>query len=137
MKITLNDLIIGAKTIYGEARGETAEGRVAVGCVIRNRYNLRWRRAKTVADVCLAPSQFSCWNESDPNRRILTEETFDCLEPTFFSCLESMRYVLLHKDFDITNGATHYHARQIMPFWAKGVTPCYKVGNHWFYNNIK
>ena len=136
-KVTLKDLITGAKTVYGEARGESAEGRIAVACVIRNRWLRRFRRARTVAEVCLAPWQFSCWNEQDPNRKILVDENFDCLEPVFFGCLESMRYVLLHHSFDPTKGALHYHARQVKPNWSSGKTPSYTVGNHLFYNNIK
>lgn len=136
-KVTLNDLIVGAKTVYGEARGESAEGRVAVACVIRNRFKRKWRRAGSVAEVCLAPWQFSCWNRDDPNSRILVEETFDCLGTDFYGCLDSMRYVLIHDGFDPTNGATHYHHRSIRPNWSVGKEPCYKVGNHWFYNNIQ
>lgn len=136
-KITIDDLITGAETVYGEARGESAEGRVAVACVIRNRWLKGFRRAHTVTEVCLAPKQFSCWNESDPNRKILDNEDYGCLEPVFFGCLESMRYVLLHPSFDPTKGSLHYHAKQVKPNWSEGKTPVYVVGNHMFYNNIK
>ena len=66
------DFEIMAKTIYGEARGETREGQIAVACVIFNRFRSgKWFSAKTLAGVCLKPLQFSCWNKSDPNSQIL------------------------------------------------------------------
>jgi hypothetical protein len=64
----LSDIEILALTIYGEARGESIAGQVAVGCVIRNR-----TIKDNYRDICLAPKQFSCWNLDDPNRALLDE----------------------------------------------------------------
>jgi len=55
-----------AKTIYGEARGESIETMLAVGWVIRNRLHTK-RYGDTYKDVVLQPKQFSCWNKNDPN----------------------------------------------------------------------
>jgi N-acetylmuramoyl-L-alanine amidase len=136
MAHNLNDLIVLAKTIYGEARGENSLGKYAVACVIYN----RWKRAKgkkTIAGICLAKYQFSCWNISDPNCKILTEETFDPFDVVFTSCLQEATFVLRDgKHKDPTVGALHYHTKQIMPKWATGKEPCYAIGNHLFYNNI-
>lgn len=52
-------------TVYGEARGEPIEGQIAVANVIKNR---AYASQKTYKDICLAPRQFSCWNQDDPNR---------------------------------------------------------------------
>src|SRR5262245_17380118 len=61
-------VLIVAATVYGEARGEPVEGQIAVAQVI----NLRSaKRDITFQQVCLAPKQFSCWNEGDPNRAVL------------------------------------------------------------------
>ncbi len=38
--ITPDDLITAARTVYGEARGESWEGKLAVACVIVNRLRL-------------------------------------------------------------------------------------------------
>jgi len=62
-----------ARTIYGEARGETVRGKEAVACVIMNRVRRAQERGgywwgASVEKVCLKPWQFSCWNEHDPNR---------------------------------------------------------------------
>lgn len=68
---TLNtNLLHLAKTIYGEARGESVETMLAVGWVIRNRLQLR-RYGKTYKDVVLQPKQFSCWNKDDPNYGVI------------------------------------------------------------------
>ena len=55
-----------AKTVWGEARGEDKEGRIAVASVILNRKNKQGWMGKTIIDVCLKKWQFSCWNENDP-----------------------------------------------------------------------
>lgn len=51
-------------TLYGEGRGEPVEGRIAIGCVIRNRAAARYC-GTTIAEVCLWPRQFSCWRATD------------------------------------------------------------------------
>lgn len=62
---------IVALTILGEARGEGIAGQVAVACVIRNRFHHSPGKYNTMADVCLENRQFSCWNDSDPNKLFL------------------------------------------------------------------
>ena len=57
-----------ARTIWGEARGEDEQGKIAVGHVIKNRRDKQTWMGKTIKDVCLKKWQFSCWNENDPNR---------------------------------------------------------------------
>ena len=136
MKYNLTDLINGAKTCYGEARGESRDGIVAVACVLRNRLRKGFRGAKSLSEVCLNRAQFSCWNPGDPNQLILTKELFDPLDTPFWNCLDSMRYVMLHDEFDTVKGATHYCTKNITPFWAVGKEPCCEIGNHKFYTNI-
>ena len=54
----LSDREVLASTLWAEARSEAVVGRIAVGCVIRNRMS---RRKQTAKQVCLAKIQFSCW----------------------------------------------------------------------------
>ena len=56
-----------ALTIYGEARGESREGKIAVGSVILERVEHREWDGKTLHEVCLMPYQFSCYLPGDPN----------------------------------------------------------------------
>jgi len=70
MTFTLEDLIIAAKTLWGEARGDSVEGRLAVAHVFMNRWRStggQWAKDDTLAKTCLRPWQFSAWNSNDPN----------------------------------------------------------------------
>lgn len=58
---------IMALTIYGEARGESDAGKIAVGSVILERVDHRTWDGRTVQEVCLRKWQFSCFLENDPN----------------------------------------------------------------------
>ena len=49
-----------AQTLLGEARGEGKEGIYAVGCVIKQRMNLK-SFPNTATGVCLQRSQFEYW----------------------------------------------------------------------------
>lgn len=74
-----------ALTLYGEARGEPAEGKRAVAWVVRNRRDAAkaWREKRhtnhplygdgSVAGVVLRRWQFSCWNSKDSNLPKLLE----------------------------------------------------------------
>lgn len=57
---TWPEMLLYVGTVLLEAEGEPDEGKVAVAWVIRNRMDAE---AKTVAGVCLAPMQFSAWND--------------------------------------------------------------------------
>ncbi len=129
-----------ARTLYGEARGELVRGKEAVAAVVMNRV----RRAKerggywwgsTPQEVCLRPWQFSCWNESDPNRARIVAVTRD--NRNFQSCLRIARRALAGTLKDPTVGATHYHEKSVMPPWAKDRKPSAEIGNHRFYNNVE
>ena len=127
------DIDILSKTIFGEARGESKEGQRAIGLVVLNRYRSnKWFSGTTIADTCLKYKQFSCWNRDDPNYKKLLEVSGDKI--TSFITLATD--LVNGKCADITNGATHYHTKQIMPKWAKGKLPCAEIGNHIFYKNI-
>jgi len=93
------DFEIMAKTIYGEARGESRQGQKAVACVIFNRFRSgKWFAAKTLAGVCLKPLQFSCWNKSDPNSQILA----------------NLPYSAYSRYFDVIKEATSRAAQRII-----------------------
>lgn len=84
-----------ARTLYGEARGEDKQGRIAVACVVLNRVKKQkmcgWRivagqKVPTIDATCLKKWQFSCWNENDPNRKIITDISLD--NKRFAECYE-------------------------------------------------
>lgn len=145
MNNNLNDIETLARTLYGEARGESRLGKIAVACVVMNRVRRHkmcgWRdiggyKVATVAATCLRPYQFSCWNKDDPNRKKIIKVTTS--DPVFAECYEIAQGVCDEVIGDIVNGATHYYNPKAcaQPNWAKGKTPCAHIGNHLFFNNI-
>jgi len=130
----MSNLDIAARTIYGEARGESPEGRAAVAWVLMNRLN-KGRWGNNLSDVALARKQFSTWNEGDPNReKIVNLSTSD---EGYNDSYNIMADVAEGRIPDITKGATHYHAKGKKPYWAVGQKPSAIIGNHVFYNNIR
>jgi spore germination cell wall hydrolase CwlJ-like protein len=129
-------LDVMARTIYGEARGESWEGMLAVGWVIKNRAQQGGWWGATVPEVCRKPRQFSCWNASDPNRAACTRVTAH--DSTLFrSVLAAAACVLSGLCADNTGGATHYYATsREPPIWARGRTPTVTIGKHSFFRDI-
>lgn len=123
-----------ARTLYGEARGEGVQGMQAVANVIANRVKKGGWWGATFADVCLKPSQFSCWLKSDPNYAKLL--AVDISNPSFKQATDIATLAVAGRLADLTNGATHYHTKQIKPKWADSSKIVANVGNHIFYRGI-
>lgn len=133
------DLEILAKTLYGEAEAHDEGDALAIAHVIMNRVALpNW--PSSIAEVCLQPYQFSCWNVDNPRRGEIaglkrgTNDWYNRL-------IEIARSVINGETTDPTGRATHYYASYIKePRWAKGHTPSYvETGgqySHRFYNDI-
>lgn len=128
-------------TIIGEARGEPVEGQVAVGCVIRNRVTAR---SRSYSEICLAPKQFSCWNENDPNRPYL-DELVDKLTVGEYFADSSLRQCMfiaigIHDGVikDNTYGAQYYMTTELFmnhrPEWAKRAKNIVVKGHQTFFN---
>jgi spore germination cell wall hydrolase CwlJ-like protein len=135
-KITMDrDIEIMAKTMYGEARGDYARGKggivslIAVGNVIMNRAN---ESGKSITEVCLKPRQFSCWNEDDPNRKVIENVTFT--DKIYRICFITAAKIIFEEILDITHGANHYYSCHMKrpPHWAEDKTPISKIGSHIF-----
>ncbi len=123
-----------ARTIWGEARGESTDGKKAVASVILNRLKKPDRFGSTIEGVCQKPFQFSCWNDNDPNLPKL--KVVDSSEAHFAECLSIAKEAVEGSLIDSTLGADHYHTTGVSPAWAQGKTSCKKIGDHLFYNNI-
>jgi N-acetylmuramoyl-L-alanine amidase len=126
------DIDILARTIYGEARSESMEGKIAVAHVVLNRLKAgKWFSGKTIAETCLLKSQFSCWLQGDPNRKIIDDVTMD--DPHF----QDSMYVAIGciRGFlkDNTRGSSHYHTDTIKPFWTEDQIPVAHIGKHLFF----
>ena len=127
-----SDVLILARTIYGEVRGEDDEAKIAVANVVMNRVrNPKWW-GKTVKEVCLVRKQFSCFNFGDPNFAELVNITIkNKVFQVCFGIAYSVMKGLLH---DNTNGATHYHNKDIDTVWDDKMSIALKLGNLLFYS---
>lgn len=126
--MTLEDLLIAARTVYGEARGEPFEGQRAVAHVILNRA----KEEGGIARACLRAWQFSCWNPDDANFQLIQKVALD--DKRFCLALRAVLEAFVEPDF--TQGARHYHTRQVQPSWSRGRTPDLMIGNHLFFRGI-
>jgi N-acetylmuramoyl-L-alanine amidase len=136
---------IVALTIYGEGRGEPIEGQIAIGCIIRNRVH-EATISKGYKDICLAPLQFSCWNENDPNRKLLESivtkmqggflSTDNTTDPVLRQCIYVSKGIV---DWDIMSNigsSTNYMTKQLYnanpPVWARELKVSSTIGKHVF-----
>jgi len=117
------DYAIVASTLILEAGGEYAEGAMeAVNEVIHNR---SIKRSITPTEVCLQPWQFSCWNNGNTEGLIIKAQS----HPRYEKALK----IVKGERTNLTNGADHYHADYVNPYWAESMTITIKIGQHIFY----
>jgi len=129
-----------ARTLWGEARGESLAGQIAVARTIRNRVNdgnaKSWWGEGYVG-VCQKPYQFSCWNKNDANFAYLSgvKQIPFC---EFAQAQIAAEEVMAGKVPDPTGGATHYYATTMPkpPVWVKGAKQTLKLGHHIFFKDV-
>jgi len=126
------DDVVLAMCLYGEARGESALGKLAVAWVVKNR---AVKNGTTFKQECLRPAQFSSFNLIDVNRaRLLLAYKND---PSSWARCETI-VELLPYTTDPTHGADHYYAfDSVTPAWGRG-NPAWlettEIGAHVFGN---
>ena len=128
------DRLVMIRTVIGEARGEPAAGKAAVAWVIRNRF-YSGRFGLTIAGVCMARKQFSCWNDSDANRQVCAN--YDENTDVYRQIAAIVEDVLSNEGVDPTANSTHYHVRNTPAYWAQEHEPIIEIGAHAFYNDIR
>jgi N-acetylmuramoyl-L-alanine amidase len=136
LRVPEDHLFVMARTIYGEARGETFDGQVAVAWVIRNRSTRPSRFGVGIKGVCLKPAQFSCWFDS---QKTLIEDA-DFRMPGFARAF-GIACLVTSGDIPSPVGeADHYFTvtapRKDMrwpPVWAGAMDHIATVGAHTFY----
>lgn len=140
MTETEKDRDILARTLWGEARGESLAGQIAVAWTIRNRVNDGKARSwwgEGYGGVCQKPYQFSCWNRGDPNFAYLSgakQIPFRELAQAQIAAAQ----VIAGKVPDPTGGATHYFATTMLkpPGWVKGAKETLRLGRHIFFKDV-
>lgn len=151
---TYSDVDTLARTIFGEARGESYKGKTAVAWVVKNRAAaaVAWLKVHTdkerhplfgngsLVAACRAPFQFSCWNPNDPNYKLIEYKEIRTMWPMagYKDCLAAALAVITGREPDPTKGSLHYFDGRIAtPNWAEGLEPVAVIGTHKFYNNVK
>lgn len=150
----MSEIDTGARTVYGEARGEPLIGKIGVAHVIMNRVVTDlWNDRKGdwwgegVEQVCKKTGQFDCWKTTDKNFWIIGKVDFS--DRDFAECHAIFTLVwlarngraYLPRDFtnDPTFGSCHYKRRDIP--WPKDWGPVrastVELGNHSFYAGLE
>lgn len=134
------DRDILARTLWGEARGETLAGMIAVAWTIRNRVNDGKTKSwwgEGYAGVCQAPYRFSCWNKNDPNYPFLSGAKPIPIGEMAKAVMAATA-VIDGAQPDPTGGATHYYATTMPkpPKWVMGAKQTLKLGHHIFFKDV-
>ena len=127
-----------AMNLYHETRGETLAGNIAVGYVTMNRV-ADPRYPDTVCGV-VHQAKYHGWDLVNPiKNRCQFSWYCDGLSDNpqdGKAMLESVliaQHIIAGTVTDISEGATHYHATYVNPYWADDMTVVLEVGQHIFY----
>jgi spore germination cell wall hydrolase CwlJ-like protein len=130
----LDDITLIALTVWGEARGESYVGMLAVAWVICNRMD---QYGETVSGVVLKAYQFSFWNTEDPSRPTISEIDFD--NSPWLDCYKAASAAYFELSADPTAGATMYlNPAAASPDWDYSkLKKTATIGNHVFYEELQ
>lgn len=127
-----------AMNLYHETRGETLAGNIAVGYVTMNRV-ADPRYPDTVCGV-VHQAKYHGWDLVNPiKNRCQFSWYCDGLSDNpqdGKAMLESVliaQHIIAGTVTDISEGATHYHAKYVNPYWSGDMTVVLEVGQHIFY----
>lgn len=135
-----NEVRLLAATTFGEARSEGEHGMRAVAHVMVNRIGPRF--GEDLSTVILSPKQFSVWNRSDPNRRLVVNLARDPARYNGGAVTEwetaqrIAREVLAGQSIDPTGGALFYHTQAVRPRWSRQGEGRQVIGAHVFYADV-
>lgn len=131
VKLSAYDKAVLVKTAWGETRGESSLGRMAVVHVILNRIyteNREFKSYKSIAQVCLKKYQFSCWLDKITMRHIKVDDTFKDVKADVEAAIKAYEHGI-----DYSNGALYYFSDIIdAPKWASSYNQVNKIGLHNF-----
>jgi spore germination cell wall hydrolase CwlJ-like protein len=126
----LEELALLTTLIVGEAESEPMLGKIAIGCVVRNRLtDDRW--PDTWHDVILEEGAFDCF-AADAIRPLVTTNCWNQI--AWRECRFAAFGVINNYVSDVTKWATRYlHNAEAIPEWAQLLQPVAKIGSFWFY----
>lgn len=136
-KLSLKDFDCLARNVYFEAKNQSIAGQLAVALVTLNRVEDR-RFPSTVCGVVTQSGmdgrnagrscQFSWYcdgKSNEPRRNTKAWETAVAVAQD--------AYRMHLNGFDVTNGATHFHATYVRPYWASSLNRVARIDDHIFY----
>ena len=144
----LTEIYLMALCIWAEARNQGLEGTQAVGSVILNRASKPGWWGHDVKSVILQPKQFSCLNESDPQRVRMLAIAKDyynelTLSPSLRACMWVSVGLIGSPISALVPGgrylssnvglATHYHTSAVAPAWKDKLRLVARIKDHLFY----
>ncbi len=115
-----------ALTLWGEARNQPLDGMIAVAYVM-----LRREQNEMFWDDITSPKQFSCWNINDSNLEKVCNVKLQT-DIKLQECIEIAFGIINGEIKDTSNGADHYHTKNINPGWAVNMAIRATIGNHVF-----
>lgn len=125
------DIPVLVRTAKGETNTGTKIQEAGVVFVILNRlFEGKEQYGHNIYDVCMKKNygiyQFSYWGKTE-----LEHLSYYYVKDSIYNVLETIDNWVSGNDF--TNGANHYHAYWMRPYWAAGAAPVYEDGMHKFY----
>lgn len=144
--INNNELTCLAKNIYWEARNQSFAGQVAVGLVTLNRVKDD-RFPNTICEVVYQGPHRQSWANPDQLVPLRDKCHFswycdglpDDIPSYDFTAYKTATEIaeLMIDDsisfYDITQGATHYHADYVLPAWSQTKEITVEIDDHIFY----
>ena len=140
-----------AINIYHESRGEPFRGQVSVAHTVMNRVESQ-RYPNNACDVVHQGPITESWKTKQfkdlaDSERVYFPVKNKCQfswycdgkedkivnEKSFLKAMKVALYVYSGKSKDPTNGATHYHATYVKPYWASHMKHQVTIGRHMFY----
>jgi spore germination cell wall hydrolase CwlJ-like protein len=142
-----------AENVYHEARNQGTAGWLAVAAVTMNRV-IDNRFPNTICEVVFQAETKESWKTKGKKDILASERIFnpirhrcqfswycdgksdDINNVSVYMEIMSFSRLLLTSEtvmFDITDGATFYHADSITPSWAKSKIKTIEIGDHIFY----
>jgi spore germination cell wall hydrolase CwlJ-like protein len=135
-----NEIYCMAQNIYFEAGNQPLAGKIAVSQVVLNRVE-HYAYPDTVCGVVYQAKLRTNWKGEMVPKINACQFSWFCDgksddpvdSPTWLSSLNIARNVVQGAYGDITEGATHYHAISVTPYWADSLNETVRITDHIFY----
>ena len=127
-----------ALNTYHESRGESIAGQLAVAQVVMNRVKSK-RFPDSVCEVVKQGPTYVNWKGNE--LPVLNKCHFswycdgksDNYNPKTLDTIRTLVVAVMVDPLDYTDGATHYHADYVDPWWAKHYEVTTQIDDHIFY----